>query len=141
MLSGNRELMDKLAAHLIEKETISGKEFMKIYRAEKGLPEPEENEEQEEKKVPKKDDFFAKKDDSFFTDTDASKKIERENERKEPEAKREPDRPEEKAENVKAPEKETNPESTPGSEEMPDGEKKPDPPVTGRFSNSPIDFN
>lgn len=45
MLSGNRELMDKLAAHLIEKETISGKEFMKIYRAEKGIPEPEEKEE------------------------------------------------------------------------------------------------
>ncbi len=42
LLSGNRELMDKLAAHLIEKETISGKEFMKIYRAEKGLPELEE---------------------------------------------------------------------------------------------------
>lgn len=42
MLSGNRELMDKLAAHLIEKETISGKEFMKIYRKEKGIPEPEE---------------------------------------------------------------------------------------------------
>ncbi|MDE6963469.1 MAG: ATP-dependent zinc metalloprotease FtsH, partial [Lachnospiraceae bacterium] len=28
LLSGNRDLMDKLAAHLIEKETISGKEFM-----------------------------------------------------------------------------------------------------------------
>ena len=35
--------MDKLAAHLIEKETISGKEFMKIYRREKGIPEPEDN--------------------------------------------------------------------------------------------------
>ena len=46
MLSGNRELMDKLAAHLIEKETISGKEFMKIYRAEKGIPEPEEKKEE-----------------------------------------------------------------------------------------------
>ena len=45
LLSENRELMDKLAAHLIEKETITGKEFMKIYRAEKGLPEPEEGEE------------------------------------------------------------------------------------------------
>ncbi len=44
LLSGNRELMDKLAAHLIEKETISGKEFMKIYRKEKGIPEPEETE-------------------------------------------------------------------------------------------------
>ncbi len=40
LLSGNRELMDKLAAHLIEKGPISGKEFMKIYRMEKGIPEP-----------------------------------------------------------------------------------------------------
>ena len=44
MLSENRELMDKLAGYLIEKETITGKEFMKIFRAEKGLPEPEEEE-------------------------------------------------------------------------------------------------
>ena len=52
LLSENRELMDKLAAHLIEKETITGKEFMKIYREEKGLPEPEEDgeKEHEEKK-------------------------------------------------------------------------------------------
>ena len=52
LLSENRELMDKLAAHLIEKETITGKEFMKIYRKEKGIPEPEEDEEKglEEKK-------------------------------------------------------------------------------------------
>ena len=42
MLSENREVMDKLAAHLIEKETISGKEFMKIYREIKGIPEPVE---------------------------------------------------------------------------------------------------
>ena len=42
MLSENRELMDKLAAFLIEKETITGKEFMDIFRREKGLPEPEE---------------------------------------------------------------------------------------------------
>lgn len=47
LLSGNRELMDKLAAYLIEKETISGKEFMKIYRAEKGIPEPEEEKKEE----------------------------------------------------------------------------------------------
>lgn len=50
MLSGNRELMDKLAAHLIEKETISGKEFMKIYREEKGIPEPEEEKDKEQGK-------------------------------------------------------------------------------------------
>ena len=44
MLKENREIMDKLAAYLIEKETITGKEFMKIYRKEKGIPDPEENE-------------------------------------------------------------------------------------------------
>ncbi|MBP1585459.1 MAG: ATP-dependent zinc metalloprotease FtsH [Lachnospiraceae bacterium] len=42
LLSENRDLMDKLAGYLIEKETITGKEFMKIFRKEKGLPEPEE---------------------------------------------------------------------------------------------------
>ncbi len=42
MLRENRELMDKLAAFLIERETITGKEFMEIFRKEKGLPEPEE---------------------------------------------------------------------------------------------------
>ena len=57
LLSENRELMDKLAAHLIEKETITGKEFMKIYREEKGLPEPEEDgekEHEEKKKIEEK---------------------------------------------------------------------------------------
>ena len=42
LLLENRELMDKLAAFLIEKETITGKEFMEIFRREKGLGEPEE---------------------------------------------------------------------------------------------------
>ena len=51
LLSGNREVMDKLAAHLIEKETISGKEFMKIYRMEKGIPEPEEEEKDQDGKA------------------------------------------------------------------------------------------
>ena len=58
-LSENRELMDKLAAHLIEKETITGKEFMKIYRKEKGIPEPEEDEEkglEEKKGIEKKEE-------------------------------------------------------------------------------------
>ena len=46
LLKENREIMDKLAAYLIEKETITGKEFMKIYRKEKGIPEPEEDKEE-----------------------------------------------------------------------------------------------
>lgn len=47
MLRENRELMDKLAAFLIEKETITGKEFMQIFRKEKGIPEPEEKKDEE----------------------------------------------------------------------------------------------
>ena len=50
LLKSNRELMDKLAAYLIEKETITGKEFMKIYRKEKGIPEPKEDEESSDNK-------------------------------------------------------------------------------------------
>ena len=78
MLSGNRELMDKLAAHLIEKETISGKEFMKIYRKEKGIPEPEEKTQKEPVKMPeeKKNDFFKEKEDTFFTAPETSVKEE-----------------------------------------------------------------
>lgn len=49
LLKENREIMDKLADHLIEKETITGKEFMKIFRKEKGLPEPEEDEKEGKK--------------------------------------------------------------------------------------------
>ncbi len=45
LLRENREVMDKLAEFLIEKETITGKEFMQIFRREKGLPEPEEADE------------------------------------------------------------------------------------------------
>ena len=45
LLADNREALDKIAAFLIEKETITGKEFMKIFREVKGMPEPEETEE------------------------------------------------------------------------------------------------
>lgn len=54
MLRENRDVLDKIAAHLIEKETITGKEFMKIYREAKGLPELEEN--KEEKKEENKEE-------------------------------------------------------------------------------------
>lgn len=50
LLQENREVLDKIAEFLIEKETITGKEFMKIFREVKGLPEPEEGEEGKGKK-------------------------------------------------------------------------------------------
>ena len=40
LLSQNREALDKIAEFLIEKETITGKEFMRIFREIKGLPIP-----------------------------------------------------------------------------------------------------
>lgn len=44
LLSENREVMDKIADFLIKKETITGKEFMKIFHEAKGLKEPEAEE-------------------------------------------------------------------------------------------------
>ena len=44
LLGENREIMDKIAEFLIEKETITGKEFMKIFRECKGIPETGEEE-------------------------------------------------------------------------------------------------
>ncbi len=51
LLKDNRKLMDTLAEFLIEKETITGKEFMKIFREAKGIPEPEEEVKNEEAKA------------------------------------------------------------------------------------------
>lgn len=55
MLRENRELMDKLAAFLIERETITGKEFMEIFRREKGIPDPEEEKKDASETETKKD--------------------------------------------------------------------------------------
>ena len=52
LLLENREVMDKLAEFLIEKETITGKEFMKIFRELKGIPEPEEETEEQKEEKP-----------------------------------------------------------------------------------------
>ena len=41
LLADNRDCLDKIAAFLIERETITGKEFMKIFREVKGIPDSE----------------------------------------------------------------------------------------------------
>ncbi len=69
MLQGDRELMDKLADYLIEKETITGKEFMQIFRKEKGIPEPVE-----EEKKPVSEDGSDKKDETSENAGDAAEK-------------------------------------------------------------------
>ena len=51
LLTENREALDKIAAFLIEKETITGKEFMKIFREVKGISEPDESQEKKEDRI------------------------------------------------------------------------------------------
>lgn len=44
LLADNKEVLDEIAAFLFEKETITGKEFMEIFRKVKGIPEENESE-------------------------------------------------------------------------------------------------
>lgn len=48
ILSENLGVMDVIAAYLIKEETITGEQFMKLYRREKGIPEPEKKQDAEE---------------------------------------------------------------------------------------------
>ena len=45
LLEENREILDKISDYLYEHETITGQEFMKIFRDLKGLDDPEEKKE------------------------------------------------------------------------------------------------
>ena len=51
ILSENMEAMDLIADYLIREETITGKEFMELYRQAKGIPEPEESEDSAESAI------------------------------------------------------------------------------------------
>lgn len=42
LLDENREILDRISDYLYQKETITGKEFMKMFRDMKGLPDPDE---------------------------------------------------------------------------------------------------
>ena len=57
MLKENKEILDKISDYLYEHETITGKEFMKIFRELKGIDDPDDN-----------DDIF--EEDEFFVDED-----------------------------------------------------------------------
>lgn len=60
LLNEHREAMDKIAEYLIRRETITGKEFMKIFRAvEKGIEIPENLDDLVIPEEPKKDDSKA----------------------------------------------------------------------------------
>ena len=52
MLTENRDILDHISGYLYNRETITGKEFMQIFRRMKGIPEPEElTAEEKEKQV------------------------------------------------------------------------------------------
>ncbi len=81
LLRENRELMDKLADFLIEKETITGKEFMEIFRREKGIPEPEEKkDEASERKPEQKAAGKTEAGEKKFGAAEAAEKFEQKNE-------------------------------------------------------------
>lgn len=50
LLDENREILDSISDYLYQKETITGKEFMKMFRDMKGLPDPDEEKDGEEGK-------------------------------------------------------------------------------------------
>ena len=68
----NRDILDKIAAYLIEKENITGKEFMEIYCKEKGIPLPEPKNPSEKKGI----------DVTVSDDTKTSEEVEKESEEK-----------------------------------------------------------
>jgi len=71
MLAENREVLDKISEYLYEKETITGKEFMKIFRQMKGIPEPEE-ETKQQPEVSDEDGIFVEENDVVGSNFDAS---------------------------------------------------------------------
>ena len=56
LLADNRDCLDKIAAFLIERETITGKEFMKIFREVKGIPDSETEQAEANVSNPSKND-------------------------------------------------------------------------------------
>ena len=74
LLTENREALDKIAAFLIEKETITGKEFMKIFREVKGIPEPDESQEKKEDRIVMKPTEDAEVDNTDVTEDAEAKK-------------------------------------------------------------------
>ena len=50
LLDENREILDSISDYLYQKETITGKEFMKMFRDMKALPDPDEKKDGEESK-------------------------------------------------------------------------------------------
>lgn len=68
LLDENREILDSISDYLYEKETITGKEFMKMFRDMKGLPDPDEEKDGEESKKQENAQNDAQKDTTSAAD-------------------------------------------------------------------------
>ena len=69
LLDENREILDSISDYLYEKETITGKEFMKMFRDMKGLPDPDEEKGGEESKEQENAQNDAQKDTTSAADS------------------------------------------------------------------------
>ena len=68
LLDENREILDSISDYLYQKETITGKEFMKMFRNMKGLPDPDEEKDGEESKEQENAQNDAQKDTTSAAD-------------------------------------------------------------------------
>lgn len=68
LLDENREILDSISDYLYQKETITGKEFMKMFRGMKGLPDPDEEKDGEESKEQENAQNDAQKDTTSAAD-------------------------------------------------------------------------
>lgn len=68
LLDENREILDSISDYLYQKETITGKEFMKMFRYMKGLPDPDEEKDGEESKEQENAQNDAQKDTTSAAD-------------------------------------------------------------------------
>ena len=78
LLESNRECLDKIAAFLIEKETITGKEFMKIFREVKGIEEPIEEKAEQKKEEAVEDEVSVEAETSIEAEETEEEKWKRE---------------------------------------------------------------
>lgn len=69
LLDENREILDSISDYLYQKETITGKEFMKMFRDMKGLPDPDEEKDGEESKEQEAAQNDAQKDTTSAADS------------------------------------------------------------------------
>ncbi len=86
IIRNNMDALESIGEYLFEKETISGKQFMKLYREVKGIPEPEEEDSKEDKSKKKtsekkdskgekdKEEIFEEKKSEDYKEKDSSDK-------------------------------------------------------------------